>query len=208
MTGLICEQLKTRITALPYADKTAGLTKVAVRRIEGTTEDGTKYLLQEQRFPIAANVTGSECWRTGTYKDLAPNSSLKSVVYFEQLTPETITPDSRNFISTSAKLRLVAWFNLKKIGIDGELPVEIKYELMGLLQSKITIELNPIDSSVSFKINQIIADPSVFSKYSYEKALIENMLLYPYSYFAIDFTANWLLQPNCYTFTPLTEIVC
>ena len=208
MINLICEQLKVRLAALPYADKTAGLVKIAVRRIEGESEDGTKYLLQEQRFPIAANVNGAECWRSGTYKDLAPNTSLKSVMYFEQIAPETITPDSKGIISSSVKLRLVCWFNLKKLGVTGELPASVKYELISQVQNKLTVAINSINSSVSFNATQVITDPSVFSKYSYEKAIIENMLLYPYSYFAIDFTANWLIQPSCYTFTPLTEIVC
>ena len=208
MINLICEQLKTRLAALPYAEKTAGLVKIAVRRIEGESEDGTKYLLQEQRFPIAANVNGAECWRSGTYKDLAPNTSLKSVTYFEQVSPETITPETKPFTGTSVKLRLVGWFNLKKLGVTGELPPQIKYEIMSLLQNSVTVTIGARTENVRLNVNQVITDPSVFAKYSYEKAIIENMLLYPYSYFAIDFTATWLLQPNCYTFTPLTEIAC
>ena len=209
MLDLICDNYKTQIAALPYSGKVAGLTKTAVRRIEGETEDGQKYLLSEQKFPIAANIVGSECWRNGLYKDLAPNSALKSVIYFEQVSPEIITPETQlKQYEATVKFRLAAWFNLKKIGIAAELPNEIKYELMKILQVGISVTVGGHVSKVRTTINQIITDPSVFAKYSYEKVLIENMLLYPYSYFAIDCTANYFINPKCYTFTPLTEIEC
>ena len=209
MLDLICDNFKTQIAALPYSGKVAGLTKTAVRRIEGETEDGQKYLLSEQKFPIASNVVGASCFDNGTYKELAPNSTLKSVIYFEQLSPEIITPETQlKQYEANVKFRLVAWFHLKKIGVTGELPNEIKYELMKILQTGISVTVNGHVSKVRIAINQIVTDPSVFAKYSYEKVLIENMLLYPYAYFAIDCTASYFLNPKCYTFTPLTEIEC
>ena len=110
MLDLICDNFKTQIAALPYSGKVAGLTKTAVRRIEGETEDGQKYLLSEQKFPIASNVVGASCFDNGTYKELAPNSTLKSVIYFEQLSPEIITPETQlKQYEANVKFRLVAW---------------------------------------------------------------------------------------------------
>lgn len=211
MLNIICENLKTQLETLPFSDKVAGLTKIAVKHVESTLDDGSVYKISESRFPVAYNVSGVRCQNTSQYKDISPDSSKKSVMYFEQIASETIETDTTKALTHRTQLRLVVWLNLKALGLDINEELcqlnAIKNQVTDLVSgaNKFTCQ-NEIRANVSpFRI---VEDPTIFTKYSYDKTLIENMLLYPYAYFAIDFNVSWVRGYNCYAFTLQTPIVC
>lgn len=212
MLHIICNALKAKIETLPFKDKVSGLVRVAIKNIESTLDDGQVYKITETRFPVAANVTGAQCQNISQYKDLTPDIKNKSVVYFEQLSAENTGESQANILEENAQIRLVCWLNLKALGIDlsnsDEQIAIIKYHLADILRGKQLITLGGVTVKALLTPFRIVDDASIFTKYTYNKNIIEHMLLYPYSYFAIDFNVVWYRGKGCFQNTVLTPIAC
>ena len=109
MNSAVANILKTKIETLPFVDTIAGLVTV------GQKKDKTEVL----RFPISRDVTHTDCIN-GRYTDLIPNDKKTSVIYFEDRGISNNGTSGRRTIYES-QLTLVAWLNLKKIGIENQL---------------------------------------------------------------------------------------
>ncbi|MDZ7876100.1 MAG: hypothetical protein U5L45_00440 [Saprospiraceae bacterium] len=213
MISQICEAIKKNILLAPYADKVAGLTRVAVSNVHTELEDGTSYKVSEKHFPVALNVSGVSCFNQNGYQDLCPNSQKKSVIYFEQIGATKINKaegQGKNVKEFVAQVRCVAWFNLKKLGIEYDfLPCNYQSDLHGRIITPLSIECGTVSVKPKISILFEISDPSIFSKYSYDDATIQNMLLYPYYYLAIDFQISYLIDPTCHgVISNVAEIIC
>ena len=106
MTGALAAILRTYLQGLPFVDRLAGV----VRTVTITGEDGKR-----KAFPVACNVTNADC-TAGRYQDLVPDSSRKSVMYFEDggTVLTGLLKGDPQFRST---IRLIGWLNLKKMGL-------------------------------------------------------------------------------------------
>lgn len=208
MLEKICDLLKDKITTLPYSDVVASLSRIAIEQTEHADEFGQVYRIDRKVFPVASNVSQGDCTR-GAYQNLAPNNNKKSVMYFERVNDEAISYKKIGQISeVTTKLRLVVWLNLRALGvtITGDTS-SIQFELSDLLSNApLNFTHNLLPHKANITTIAFIHDPSIFTKYSYDKSIINNMLLYPYQYFAIDFVVSYTVNTSCLTFTPKTTI--
>lgn len=198
--------LKDRIKIKPYVGRIAGLTRTAVQMVQVDAGDGQNVTLSEKRFPIACNVEGLQCWNQGKYQELAPNQNYQSLMYFEQLGASSYIANHRD-TKTKTRLRLVCWFNLAKMGLTVcSTPESIIFELIEAVTTT-----GATGTGVNYQTNAVLfqRSPDIFLKYSYDRYIIENMLLYPYDYFAIDIDVECTISKGCFSpFVPLTEITC
>jgi hypothetical protein len=180
------------IDHLPWLDKYAGMTRTVVQTQVG---DGTKPV--KKYFPVACNVTDSECVKQGTLKDLVPDTKYKSILYFEDNGTQVLGSDAR-FINLRSTLRLVSWLNGKKLGYDG---CSISSIAVISILKEFALLFNPFNNGnfVNIKINAIseeVKSPNIFSKYSYDESTTQ-YLMHPFDYFALNIQVNFSVPFNC-----------
>lgn len=174
-------------------------------------------------FPVSCDADGTACYEQGRYFELLPNDRYRAVIYFEQLTDVRFTgykPEGgkdRVMIYVT-DIRLIGWLNAKKLGsADCSITDRVALEIITTLTAtagetsreagrfSVTDEnfTNAIVEIVP--IRQVRQDATIFSRYT----LRETVLMYPWDYFAIDFTCYLYVGRNC--FTPVAagaEIEC
>jgi hypothetical protein len=184
----IANILKSQIESLPFMDRVGGLVKV-IRKQE-TTDKGTVV----KSFPVDCGTTLQDC-NTGKYKDLVPNSKYKSIHYFEDLGISISGQDQATF-TFDAKIKLVGWLNLKKLGKD-----QCSVSALAIAAILKQIEAKTFNSGVftRIQIRCTGVDPktsAIFSKYSYTEE-INQYLMFPYDYYAMTFTVNFTIPNKC-----------
>lgn len=193
MTNDIADIIKSKIEGLPFVDRLAGLVKVLT--ISEETDLGKK----RKSFPVACNVSASECNNISKLKDLTPDSSKRSVMYFEEFGGTVMTGTDRNYLLFRSSVRLVCWLNLKKMGLtdcgwSSTAVLSIMKELSSMTQPA-NYNNKYIQLQVK-QINEAEKSPLIFSKYTYDEAS-NQYLIYPYDYFAINITVEFKINANC-----------
>lgn len=197
----IANIIKDKISDLPFVDKISGL----VRTISYTENvDGQTYTY---KFPVSCDVTYEDCFSNERYKEMTPNSELRSLIYFED-GGVSLTGNNSRYSEYESRLRLVCWLNMKRFdttecSISGYITSLI---IRRLLTSK---RYNQgIYSDISFTITQIPDKTSaIFSQYTYDESATQYML-YPYDYLAIDIKVNYSILYNCLDDIGLTNVIC
>ena len=196
MNSGIANYIVGLIDTQTYIDKIAGL----VTPITTKQKDITKIV------PFACGVQHRDCV-SGKYDDLVPNSRYKSVIYFEDqgVNFGLVKGDRQYFTS---KLRMVVWLNMQKLGEAG-----CVLSNQVLLSIFATIPQFPVNfgNYLQMKITPVsepIKNKNIFSPYSYDEA-VNQYLIAPYDYFAIDFNVSWWMVLECLdTYVPDPAIAC
>ena len=208
MINSIIGELKDKLTALSWVERYGGLVQ-SVNKVEVIGEQQQRVI---KTFPVSSTTSGKECWEGGKYQALVPNSNYSSVVYFEQMNPLTsieISGIKKGIQSLRARVRLVAWMNLPKLGFSDLrtdlAAMQLITAVNGVYQP--TGDLSNIRGKFEF-LEMPERSAAIFSRYTYGDE-VQNLLLYPYDYFALDFYLTILVNLNCnYTLTPSTPINC
>lgn len=155
---------------------------------------GTMQLMKKQQgkgkpdlvFPVAKTIyTGGvieECDEAVGYYELLPNQNESCILYFEDRGAKAKASNKR-FTTYEGKLRLVCWFNLKKI--DPTLDPNVIKE-----QIRINL-LSEIPQTGQLLATKIAVDtlapnrPHPFSRFSLNEAQ-KQFTLYPYDYITIN----------------------
>jgi len=215
MINKIIEPLSDILTALPYVDRYGGIVNTASRLVPiGETPEGQP-LYDKEYFPISCGVTAKECWEEGRYQDLIPNDEFSSVVYLEQtdgMRPDGIERISggRVFYKFTERLRLVAWLNLPRLGIEDCNGADAV--TMGLIKN-LNNEWDKLDEPMkiyNLKTTVVGIEPkhqNPFEKYSYNE--VAEMWLYPYDYVSIIIQVDVMLAEACLEdFVPGDVVEC
>lgn len=164
---------------------------------------------KEIKVPVAFRLYRKEgftpqCLTAEAPYDLLPNSAETGIVWFEDLGAKTTASNPR-YITMKGQLRLVCWFNKKKIGLD----VEAK-TLMGLIWQALRPNL-VADSYLAgghIKVSQIAPKrPDPFSLFDLNEAQ-KQFLSHPYGYFTFVIEYMAMVKPGCLEQIELTESVC
>ena len=187
MTGALAAILRTYLQGLPFVDRLAGL----VRTVTITGEDGKR-----KAFPVACNVTNADC-TAGRYQDLVPDSSRKSVMYFED-GGTVLTGLLKGDPQLRSTIRLVGWLNLKKMGLtDCDFATTA---ITNIIKNLPWTEFNsPANGFVRVKLtglNVLEKSSAIFSRYTYDEAVTQ-YLLYPYDYFGLNLTVEYTVRRSC-----------
>lgn len=191
MTKDLCIILKDRIASLPFIDVLAGM----VQTVEEVNETETGVI--RKRFPLAVDTNMTDVCAGGPERALTPDSSKKSVIYFEDFGSQ-ITREGRNGAqSFVTSLRLIAWLNRERLTGNAYQTItgyciasicrrlDIKFQNAGIFQ-----RLNVVPSRIP------IQDASLFSRYTYDEA-IRQFLLPPFEVFGIDFNCSYQVKAGC-----------
>lgn len=197
MIDLLVSHLNTRIEAIPWVDRYGGL----VRTFE-TLEPITETASRPKRFPVSCNVTAKECYEKGKFYDLAPNTAYKSVVYIEQRSGlgMSLAAVSRGRIAIiTADLRVVAWLNGPKLGVDScLLATNAAMEMIRAVNVDMKRLTTPfIIQRLQFTpAGALRTDPqSVFDRYTYRD--MDTVMYSPYAFFGLDVKLTARINVKC-----------
>jgi hypothetical protein len=215
MINEIVKPIGEAIADLEFVARYGGIVNVVSRLDQiGETDEGVP-IVREQRYPVACGVTSLECWENGRYQDLIPNDNFASIVYFEQMDGmrfEKIEEGNARqiFYTFSERLRLVAWMNLAKLGIeDCNGGSAISLALIKQLTRTYKDLSEPFDIS-RLVITPVAIEPkhqNPFSKYTYNE--LDAMWMYPYDYLSIIVEFKITVNKNCLPdFTPGESVAC
>lgn len=192
MNNIIASILKSKLTELNFIDRLAGLVRVA--EISNPTE--IEGAFEVKKIPISSDVDFEQCFNSGCFKDLVPNSKNKGILYFEDL---GCAPNGMQgaYYKYSSKLRVVCWINNKLI--QGDNCQSISHLMITKIRS--SLEIGPFNQDNVQKIsvsayNIVGNDYKLFSNYSYPQESLK-FLMHPYEAFGIDFKVDFCLSPKC-----------
>lgn len=191
MNKELCSILKDRLSTLPFIGVLAGM--VQTQTVEVIPESGPK---QIKRFPVSYDVLGAiNC--ESKERDLQPDSSKRSIIYFEDF--GTIPGDIRkDFGEYTSNIRLVAWLNRKKL--TGDTYSEITAVCVQSIIKKLR-PINPLNVGffTALTVNPVkvpAQDANIFSRYTYEEK-DKQYLRPPFEFFAIDLVCKYKISNAC-----------
>ena len=189
----LCNILKGKLITLPFADLVAGMAQT----LTTTDQDETNSTTITKRIPVSYDVwnAGADCF--GREISLIPDSSRKSIIYFEDygVTPATSTHGLQSF---NASLRLVCWLNRSKLVGDNytEIAGRCQSAIIGRLCHK-NPENNGMFNRLKIDLSRIPPqDAAIFGRYTYNET-DRQYLRPPFEFFAIDLLCNFQSNPKC-----------
>lgn len=202
--------LTTDIEALGWVERYGRLTRPVTILTHQGIEDEEKFY---KTLPVSCSVSLADCQEGNTrYYAMTPDSSKKSVAYWEQQSGFTFTYDEGDgFLTGSAVARFVGWLNLTKLGkTDCTITADIVAPLLQTLNTtKRPTSGVFTNGSVRFElIEQVQKDEAIFSEYTYDNQET-GYLLFPYDFFAVDVAVTLKIDRNCFNaFTTAAEVSC
>lgn len=188
MNHKIAYIFKSYLETLSWKDQVAGL----VQTVHTFTPDQ-----KSKSYPVSCDVTADACAK-GDYLALTPDSSKKSVLYFEDGGCSMIEK-AGNRLKFRSNLRLVGWLNFLKIagvtceadlrgcGTTGDYVIDV-------IKALPTSPISTADfvSIMVTNIDEAEHSSDIFSKYTYSEELVQ-YLLFPYGFFCLDLTINFTI---------------
>jgi hypothetical protein len=194
MITKIAELIKTEISTLEWVDHLGGVVRRGVVNVGGT----------DKVFPIYINDSADPC-NPSVYLDFVPDSKKMSVVYFEDAGLEVVNSGC-TFTDCTASLKLVCWANLIRINADYTDATLLKLDLI----KNIPARLNNTDWITKILVTfagEDIKSPAIFGGYSYDETMTQ-YLIYPYDYFALNYSVKFSFVNSCFEDVVLNPKVC
>ena len=184
MIDTIIDSLASSIkSSLSWSESCYGL----VTTMETADKDN-----KQIRFPVYLLKNGESCI-TGEYVNLIPDSTKRSVIYFE-LDSNKITNTSDNgFLEMEANVTLVCWFNYKLIDEDLRSSDILFADLIASIPKRLSSDKTVLVTIDNSETN----DGNVFSKYDYKTGM--QYFKYPYGYFTVGLNILYRVFPKCVT---------
>lgn len=139
----------------------------------------------------------------GRYTEMTPDSKLKSVLYVEGVGEPNIDEMTSRRYKASARVRVVCWYNLKRINPDA-LPSELMYEVINAIPH--SIRNNGVIIVASIMLSSFGVGNSAFSAYTYDEQ--KQYTVYPYGAFYVDYEVTAWVSPSCSSSITQNEGVC
>lgn len=193
MTSELANILKEKISGLLIAEKLAGLV-VAVEKVQPTDIPGAFVVT---KFPASVDSNYEECISSGCYKDLVPNSSVKSVIYFEDFGTKAQGSKDSGSYKYVTRLRLICWLNNRLIQ-SGECR-SINHLIITQIRELLEVGyFNEGDfKKIRITLESVIDnDYNLFSRYTYPKEAVK-FLMHPYEAFGMDLSCEYSVSPSC-----------
>lgn len=196
MNTKVADIFKEQIQSLNFIDVLAGLVRPVIKYDEVETGDG-QIVRVRNIFPVACNVSADECEQNDLYYSLAPDSTKRSVIYFEDGGSSLIGVVGDR-LEYESKLRLVCWINMNRfVSNECTLSAEIISSLLTSIRSDVFNDEAKKMQRIHITPKYVLPKTAqIFSQYGYKEE-ISQYLLYPYDYFAIDFGVKFSIHKNC-----------
>lgn len=205
MIQLLIQPIREVMENTSYVHRYGGLAIPVTTKIKTGDPDNPVYVAKT--FPIAEDVYGKECWEEGREQDLVPSENYNSIFWLEETAAPTFEANTslpgrsrayqvlKNGQSkiVTAGVRMIGFINRKRLEVDhlyvpGDLllKLDIETEIAGQIPVK-NLKIKPVGMEPK--------GPGIFSKYTFEE--MENYLLYPFDYFAINLQITGLVSAGC-----------
>lgn len=193
MNKELCTIFRKRLEDLPFADMLAGMTQPVAFQ-QAVEEVGPL----RKTMPVAYDTTDAmnNC-HSGPERALVPDTSKKSIIYFEDygLRPAPNGARRNRFISN---VRLVCWLNRSLL--VGEAHMEIAGRCMAEIMKRINNQV-PVNDGMFVKLMSSVAAipaavPDLFGKYNYDTT-VKQFLMPPFEFFALDIVSDFEVIENC-----------
>lgn len=197
--------LKSKISDLPFIDVLAGLAQTVVQD-DPIHEDSAAMLVR--RFPVSYDTNQPNDCMGGPERSLIPDSSKKSIIYFEDFGSQS-TGRLHNLPTFTSNLRLICWMNRAKI--TGNIYSEISGRCMSLIIDRL-VGKNPINQGMFTRLIINVArippqEVALFGRYTYEER-DRQYLRPPFEFFGIDFSCNYAINTKCLDQTQWNNETC
>lgn len=212
MIELGIEKAAKAVAALGWIERMGGL----ARPISLAQEQGDA--MGQVTYPVATKMSAQDCANRTQLNQLVPDGRKKSLVYFEQLGSMQVLSRTRKHTQITGRARLVHWANMQLLGIPksehATTPSKMDASLIYALSAGTVKQADETDSNiytVEYNDLEVVQkDARIFGAYSYKELQVEAMLLYPYTFGAIDFKISLTVSDACFnelvTAEPLTCI--
>lgn len=192
MLNKVIQQINANLDPLCWTDHLCGLSTLARREVN------TKTGMTTEVYPVSCGCDINNCWKNGQYQDLVPNGK-KSVIYWDHI--GVLRPVPNNRINSKRKqfevdLKLVAWFNLKKLGKENcGFCHEVYSDLCIHLEKIVGAEGIGNIKVVNITMDSQEQTRAFFRKYSYGNK--EQIFFYPYEACTFNAKVSWIINKNC-----------
>lgn len=194
MITKIAELIKAEISALEWIERIGGVVKAARVKVAG----------EEKVFPIDFNNLADPC-DSSVYLDFVPDSSKMSIIYFEDQGIEVVNSGC-SFTDCTASLRLVCWANLERINADYTDAVPLKLDLIKNIPARLP-NTDWITKILTNFTSEETKSPAIFGAYTYDETMTQ-YLIYPYDYFALNYSVKFSFAGSCFDEVILNPKVC
>lgn len=157
-----------------------------------------------KKYPVYYNDGKNVC-DTSDYIDLVPNSSKKSIMYFEE-NGFNVTPINNNIFEVVASVKLVCWFNLKNINNTLTNAELLKLNVIQVMPTALQ-NVNPYSFIRVDLSGEEPKSVSIFNKYTYNEEE-KQYLIYPFDYFALNYDISFYVGKNCIDELVINQSVC
>jgi hypothetical protein len=188
MNEKIANILKTKLEALPFADKLAGM--VRPMRIEVLGENNVR---AQKTFPVSCDLSFNEVEK-GKYKDLIPQSKYGSIIYFED-NGTTLTYRDRGRVGFVGRLNLVCWLNLNKVNCLKTGSTQALLNIISLLPDT-HFSVDELREIRITGVSEVPKSNAIFSRYSYDEIKTQ-YLLHPFDYFSLAINVEYWVKLSC-----------
>lgn len=192
MINNVAKDILEQINSIHWLDTYAGIVKTVSKEYQ---ENGVPVV---KRFPVSCEATTSDCFSNGTYKDLVPDSSKKSILYFEEVGGAQLISKERDVFNYQTTLRMVCWLNQKLLGTeDCSISDKAICDIMNAMNFKRhnNVPLNLQKINIRFA-TQEAKTANIFAAYNYQEEKSQ-YLMYPFDYFALNFVVQFSINKNC-----------
>lgn len=188
MNARIAALLLSRLVGLPWIDKTAGLVRVAKKKLVSG---------KEIRFPVGCNVTDAVACHPSSVAELSPDTNFISVLYFEDRGAVVVNRTKTKGTSYTSKLRLVVWVNTPKLGDACATGDAVQLLAQAAIEGDGRRYNSGVFRSVLHRITSVaVKDAGIFSRYTYDDAG-RQLFAHPFDYFALDIDTEFRLIAGC-----------
>lgn len=181
-----------------YLDRVSGLAQVVTTIIPGEGDTST-----QKKFPVTSFTTAEQCsGKTHELYDLIPDSSKKSLLYFEENGATSLIEKKTAGNIYQSRLRLICWLNPNRISNASNkdnIGVAVMNDIIKRLtaQSYFHDTINRLFASVVVKVEAIPEkNPNLFSKYDYSEKETQ-FLMHPFDYFGLDLLVQYMVPYAC-----------
>lgn len=160
-------------------------------------------------MPVAYDVSEASngCYK-GPERALVPDSSKRSIIYFEDAGSSFIDRQG-GWLHFRSSVTLVCWMNRARL--VGDAYAEISAHVIAATVGKIVNrqpETHGIFTRMVANVSRIMPqDATIFSKYSYEESVTQ-YLRPPFEFFGLLITVDYRINPDCIGSLQIQPAVC
>lgn len=193
MTKELAFIMRNKLANIPFLDVVAGI----VQPVIDVKMNQDNNLAIAKKMPVSYDVTGKGT-AYGMERQLVPDQSKKSILYFEDFGSTTDTTARARTLAFITNIRLVFWMNKINCGFDKY--ADISAFCINSILERLILPSGINQSGITrlFISNPriLIQDSSVFSRYNYTEEVVQ-YLRPPFEFFAIDLTCKYTVHGSC-----------